>query len=124
VIQADGDPATQYDGGPAMAAALGDQLISVRDSGEHGQYGNNPCVTEKIDDYLINGVLPRRGPSALPNPVLRSHPTAPLLARTSVPPRKSASGPLPSTTPSGRTRRRESLTDLLAEARIKRPAMS
>ena len=58
VVQADGDPATQYDGGPAMAAALGDQLISVRDSGEHGHYGSNPCVTEKIDGYLINGVLP------------------------------------------------------------------
>ncbi len=58
VIQADGDPATQYDGGPAMAAALGDQLISVRDSGKHGHDGTNPCVTAKIDDYLINGVLP------------------------------------------------------------------
>lgn len=58
VIQADGDPATQYDGGPAMAAKLNDQLISVRDSGKHGHYGTNPCVTAKIDDYLINGVLP------------------------------------------------------------------
>lgn len=58
VIQADGDPATQYDGGPAMAAALNDQLISVRDSGEHGHYGTNPCVTARIDNYLINGVVP------------------------------------------------------------------
>lgn len=58
VIQADGDPATQYDGGPAMAAALGHQLISVRDSGEHGHHGTNPCVTDKINNYLINGVLP------------------------------------------------------------------
>ncbi|HWO63348.1 MAG TPA: alpha/beta fold hydrolase [Umezawaea sp.] len=58
VIQADGDPATQYDGGPAMAARLGDQLISVRDSGKHGHYGSNPCVTAEVDDYLINGVLP------------------------------------------------------------------
>jgi pimeloyl-ACP methyl ester carboxylesterase len=58
VIQGDGDPATQYDGGPAMAAALGNQLISVRDSGQHGHYGSNACVTDKIDNYLINGVLP------------------------------------------------------------------
>jgi pimeloyl-ACP methyl ester carboxylesterase len=58
VIQGDGDPATQYDGGPAMAAKLGDQLISVRDSGMHGHYGANTCVTDKIDNYLINGVLP------------------------------------------------------------------
>jgi pimeloyl-ACP methyl ester carboxylesterase len=58
VIQADGDPATQYDGGPAMAAKLGNQLISVRDSGVHGHYGTNRCVTEKVDNYLINRVLP------------------------------------------------------------------
>ncbi|MCS7479217.1 alpha/beta hydrolase [Umezawaea endophytica] len=58
VIQADGDPATQYDSGPAMAAKLGNQLISVRDSGVHGHYGTNRCVTEKVDDYLIHGVLP------------------------------------------------------------------
>nr|CEL21911.1 probable exported protease [Kibdelosporangium sp. MJ126-NF4]CTQ92691.1 probable exported protease [EC:3.4.-.-] [Kibdelosporangium sp. MJ126-NF4] len=58
VIQADGDPATQYDGGPAMASKLNNQLISVRDSGEHGHYGNNKCVTKTIDNYLINGVLP------------------------------------------------------------------
>ncbi|MEO6088032.1 MAG: alpha/beta fold hydrolase [Umezawaea sp.] len=58
VIQADGDPATQYDGGPAMAAKLSDQLISVRDSGQHGHYGTNACVTGKVNNYLINGVLP------------------------------------------------------------------
>ncbi|MFK4088164.1 alpha/beta fold hydrolase [Kribbella sp. NPDC020789] len=58
VIGAEFDPATQYDGSPAMAAALGNQLISVRDEGSHGQYGGNPCATEKINDYLINGILP------------------------------------------------------------------
>ena len=58
VIQADGDPATQYDGGPAMAAALHDQLISVRDSGRHTHYGTNPCVTDRVDAYLIDGILP------------------------------------------------------------------
>ncbi|HEX6355086.1 hypothetical protein [Actinophytocola sp.] len=30
----------------------------MRDSGQHGHYGSNPCVTEKIDNDLINGVLP------------------------------------------------------------------
>ncbi|MBP2328405.1 hypothetical protein JOF56_008790 [Kibdelosporangium banguiense] len=48
----------QADGGTAMAAKLGDQLISVRDSGKHGHYGTNRCVTEKVDNYLINRVLP------------------------------------------------------------------
>ncbi|ONI81572.1 alpha/beta hydrolase [Actinosynnema sp. ALI-1.44] len=58
VIQAEFDPATQYDGGPAMASKLNDNLVSIADEGSHGQYGNNPCATEKINDYLINGVLP------------------------------------------------------------------
>ncbi|AOS62369.1 alpha/beta hydrolase [Actinoalloteichus hymeniacidonis] len=58
VIQGDGDPATQYEGGPAMAEQLDNPLISVRDTGGHGFYGMNECVTEKVDDYLINGELP------------------------------------------------------------------
>ncbi|NOL43215.1 alpha/beta fold hydrolase [Kribbella sandramycini] len=58
VVGAEFDPATQYDGSPAMAAALNNNLISVRDEGSHGQYGTNPCVTKKVDDYLIKGILP------------------------------------------------------------------
>ncbi len=58
VIGAEFDPSTQYDGSPAMASALNDNLISVKDEGSHGQYGGNPCATEKINDYLINGILP------------------------------------------------------------------
>ncbi|MFI1385089.1 alpha/beta fold hydrolase [Embleya sp. NPDC020886] len=58
VVQAEFDPATQYDGGPAMAAKLDDNLISVTDEGTHSLYGRNGCVTKKVDDYLINGVLP------------------------------------------------------------------
>ncbi|MFI5728831.1 alpha/beta fold hydrolase [Kribbella sp. NPDC051587] len=58
VIGAEFDPATQYDGSPAMAAKLDNQLISVSDEGSHGQYGSNPCATAKINDYLIKGVLP------------------------------------------------------------------
>ncbi|TDD59613.1 alpha/beta fold hydrolase [Kribbella antibiotica] len=58
VIGAEFDPATQYDGSPAMAAALNNNLISVKDEGSHGQYGSNPCATQKINDYLMNGILP------------------------------------------------------------------
>ncbi|TDD59612.1 alpha/beta fold hydrolase [Kribbella antibiotica] len=58
VIGAEFDPSTQYDGSPAMASLLNDNLISVKDEGSHGQYGGNPCATQKIDDYLINGILP------------------------------------------------------------------
>ncbi|GAB3485895.1 alpha/beta fold hydrolase [Amycolatopsis cihanbeyliensis] len=58
VVQAEFDPSTQYDGGPAMASRLENNLISVADEGAHGLYGRNDCATRKIDDYLINGVLP------------------------------------------------------------------
>ncbi|WP_216216344.1 alpha/beta fold hydrolase [Amycolatopsis aidingensis] len=58
VVQAEFDPATQYDGGPAMASKLGNNLISVADEGAHGLYGRNDCATRKIDDYLVNGILP------------------------------------------------------------------
>ncbi|WP_051792864.1 alpha/beta fold hydrolase [Amycolatopsis jejuensis] len=79
VIQADGDPATQYDGGPAMAATLADQLISVRDSGSHGHYGTNKCVTERVDNYLINGILPssRSECAAEPRPQVPADKAAP-----------------------------------------------
>lgn len=58
VVQAEFDPATQYDGGPAMAAKLKNNLISIKDEGSHGIYGGNACATKKIDDYLIKGILP------------------------------------------------------------------
>ncbi|GCD97862.1 alpha/beta fold hydrolase [Embleya hyalina] len=58
VVQAEFDPATGYDGGPAMANRLDDNLITVTDEGTHSLYGRNACVTKKIDDYLIDGVLP------------------------------------------------------------------
>ncbi|WP_328991177.1 alpha/beta hydrolase [Kribbella sp. NBC_01245] len=58
VVQAEFDPATQYDGGPAMAAKLNNNLISIKDEGSHGIYGGNACATKKIDDYLIKGILP------------------------------------------------------------------
>jgi len=58
VIQAEGDTQTQYDGGPAMAYRLRDNLVSVSDEGTHGLYGRNTCVTATVDRYLLDGVLP------------------------------------------------------------------
>ncbi len=58
VIQAEYDPATQYQGGPAMARQLGDRLVTVADEGTHGQYGFNPCATKMTDVYLVDGRLP------------------------------------------------------------------
>ncbi|NRN63783.1 Pimeloyl-ACP methyl ester carboxylesterase [Kibdelosporangium sp. 4NS15] len=58
VIQADGDSQTHYDGGPAMAAKLRDQLVSVADDGTHSLYSRNACASDIIDKYLVDGVLP------------------------------------------------------------------
>lgn len=59
VVQADGDTQTQYESGPAMAARLGDNLITVLDDGNHGLYGTgNACVDGAVNRYLIEGLLP------------------------------------------------------------------
>jgi pimeloyl-ACP methyl ester carboxylesterase len=58
VLQGEYDGETQYEGGPAMASKLDDNLVSVTDEGVHGLYASNACATERIDDYLINGILP------------------------------------------------------------------
>lgn len=59
IVQADGDTQTQYESGPAMAARLGHNLITVLDEGKHGIYGGgNACVDKSVDRYLIDGVLP------------------------------------------------------------------
>ncbi|KOV80054.1 alpha/beta hydrolase [Nocardia sp. NRRL S-836] len=58
VVQAEGDTQTQYAGGPAMAARLGHNLITVVDEGKHGLYGGNACVDAKVNRYLLSGALP------------------------------------------------------------------
>jgi pimeloyl-ACP methyl ester carboxylesterase len=58
VVQAEGDTQTAYAGGPAMAQRLRDNLVTVSDEGSHGEYASNPCVTEKINRYFVDGVLP------------------------------------------------------------------
>ncbi|MFC0627950.1 alpha/beta fold hydrolase [Kribbella deserti] len=85
VVQAEFDPATQYDGGPAMAAALNNNLISVKDEGSHGIYGGNECATRKINDYLIKGILPgsRTVCAGAPRPDVPADGAPPAAARTS-----------------------------------------
>jgi hypothetical protein len=68
VVQGDHDPVTGYEGGPVMASRMGYRLVSVVDSGVHGHYGRNECVTKLIDSYLIDGVLPPRGTSCAGDP--------------------------------------------------------
>ncbi|GAA2000960.1 alpha/beta hydrolase [Nocardiopsis rhodophaea] len=60
VVQGHYDTQTAWAGGPAMAKRLRDSLIIVENDSNHGYYGgpDYDCVTEQIDDYLIDGILP------------------------------------------------------------------
>lgn len=60
VIQAEGDPLDNYEGGVGMAERLGHRLVTVADSGEHEVYvlSGNPVVDELADRYFAEGVLP------------------------------------------------------------------
>ncbi|WP_280411447.1 alpha/beta fold hydrolase [Nocardia asiatica] len=55
VLQSRHDALTKYEGGPAMAAALGGALVVV-DGGDHGTFGRgNPAVDEAVLTYLRTG---------------------------------------------------------------------
>jgi hypothetical protein len=58
-----------------MADELNNQLVSARDSGSYGHYGSNACVTDLVNAYLIDGVLPssRSGCAADPRPDTARH---------------------------------------------------
>ncbi|WP_232835294.1 alpha/beta fold hydrolase [Actinocorallia populi] len=61
IVQADGDPLDQYEGGVAMAELLGHHLITVEQSGDHEVYvlsGANPALEELVERYLVDGALP------------------------------------------------------------------
>jgi pimeloyl-ACP methyl ester carboxylesterase len=60
VVQAEGDPLDNYEGGVGMAQRLRHRLVTVADSGDHEVYllGGNPAVDEIGDRYLVDGVLP------------------------------------------------------------------
>ncbi|WP_241518872.1 alpha/beta fold hydrolase [Streptomyces sp. CB03238] len=61
IVQADGDPLDDHEGGVAMAELLGHHLITVEDSGDHEVYvlsGSNPELEAYVEGYLVDGVLP------------------------------------------------------------------
>lgn len=69
VVQEEFDPQTPYEGGRAMADLLGHRLLTVVRDGYHVAHGSNACVDAAIDDYLLNGVLPRRGAECAGAPI-------------------------------------------------------
>ena len=61
VVQGEFDPATPYEGGPAMAGLLHQRLVTGRGEGRHVAYGENACYTAIVDEYLLDGKLPAEG---------------------------------------------------------------
>ncbi|WP_275465681.1 alpha/beta hydrolase [Streptomyces noursei] len=57
------DPATPYEGAAHMARALGNSSVVLTYHGEgHAAYtSGNPCVRQKVDGFLLDGVLPVGG---------------------------------------------------------------
>jgi pimeloyl-ACP methyl ester carboxylesterase len=64
VIGTTGDPATPYEGARRMAQALGPGVgVEVTYRGEgHGAYNSgDTCVEDTVDNYLLDGDVPRSG---------------------------------------------------------------
>jgi len=62
MVNSVGDPATPYSGAvKAHKAYRNSRLVTVRNEGDHTLYaGDNPCVDEIVEKYLLDGVYPRR----------------------------------------------------------------
>ncbi|MCY3577039.1 MAG: alpha/beta hydrolase [bacterium] len=53
-----GDNATPYEWAVSAAAALENGVLLTYNGQEHASYRRHPCVTQVVDDYLIDLVLP------------------------------------------------------------------
>ncbi|MFE3770943.1 alpha/beta hydrolase [Streptomyces sp. NPDC059122] len=63
LVATTGDPATPYEGAVHMARALGNASVVLTYHGEgHAAYASgNACVRQKVDGFLMDGVLPVGG---------------------------------------------------------------
>ncbi|MER5769205.1 alpha/beta hydrolase [Streptomyces sp. NPDC001985] len=63
VVGTTGDSATPYEGAKKMADELGEGVgVLLTNKGDtHGAYGDSPCATRTIDDYLLKGRVPPNG---------------------------------------------------------------
>ncbi|MBJ3810294.1 alpha/beta hydrolase [Streptomyces flavofungini] len=74
IAQATRDAATPYPGGVELHKRLkGSRLITEKDAGSHGITNlENPCLNQRVDDYLLTGKLDSRDvtctPHATPKP--------------------------------------------------------
>ncbi len=58
VVGTTGDAATPLDSTRAMAAALEDGRLIIVTADQHGGYGANDCVSDLVDDYLVDLEVP------------------------------------------------------------------
>ena len=56
------DPATPMEGAEALAAQLDSGVLVERDGDGHTAYNSgNECIDGAVEDYLIEGVVPKAG---------------------------------------------------------------
>jgi hypothetical protein len=56
------DPATPYEWAQALADQLGTAVLVSRDGDGHTAYtSNNKCIKRLVDDYLVDGEVPKDG---------------------------------------------------------------
>ena len=55
------DPATPYAGAVALAKVLGSGHLLTWEGETHTAYGQTDCVTEAVDAYLVDLVVPEDG---------------------------------------------------------------
>ncbi|MDX8053643.1 alpha/beta hydrolase [Lentzea sp. BCCO 10_0798] len=62
MVQSVRDPATPLAGAQrAHAKFANSRMLTVRDEGDHGIYGfGNDCVSDVVESYLVDGVVPRK----------------------------------------------------------------
>jgi pimeloyl-ACP methyl ester carboxylesterase len=58
VVGTTGDAATPLESSRKMAAALTDGRLIVATEDQHTGYGTSDCVTDRVDDYLVDFVVP------------------------------------------------------------------
>lgn len=62
VIGTTGDPATPYQWSESLAKQLDGGMLLTYEGHGHTAYGrSNDCITQAVDEYLIDGVLPAEG---------------------------------------------------------------
>ncbi|MFG6279563.1 alpha/beta hydrolase [Microbacterium sp. 5K110] len=62
VVGTTGDPATPYDGAQSLASQLAQGvLVTNVGEGHLGYNKGNACVTDAVDAYLVDGVVPENG---------------------------------------------------------------